>query len=207
MSQRCSERVGVLEVRLEGCHDHARLDGDQIDPYQRYPDPGVDYNALVEHAIQHIDQAGSDGGSLDSHDRGNLRVTAIGPPHTGSEVLEFSVEYPTVRGPPELVRDRRASRRTRELSGGKFLALRVTHGRQPRSVACEPPYESTAQASARARRRGRRASRNGDQGYAERRGLRNQDSEERTRSDRDSRLGFLARCHRARFEDAHRDGL
>src|SRR5438067_4782482 len=51
------ERVGVLEVGVERRHDDARFHGDQIDADERDPDPSVDHDALVEHAIQYVDQA------------------------------------------------------------------------------------------------------------------------------------------------------
>src|SRR5262249_51564839 len=45
----------------------ARLDCDQVDTDQGDSHPGIDHDALVEHAVEHVDQAGRTGRSLYGH--------------------------------------------------------------------------------------------------------------------------------------------
>src|SRR5438046_3093725 len=45
-----------MQIGLDGSHHHARFDSNKINAHQRDADPSVDHNALVEHAIQDINQ-------------------------------------------------------------------------------------------------------------------------------------------------------
>src|SRR5438034_2980008 len=53
-----ADRFGVLQVRVDRRHHHARFHGDEIDADQRDTHPGVDDDALVEHAIENVDETG-----------------------------------------------------------------------------------------------------------------------------------------------------
>src|SRR5262249_3601944 len=63
-----SHRFRVLEVRVDGRHHHPRLYGDEVDAHQRDADPCVDHDALVEHAIEDVDETGSTGCSFNWHE-------------------------------------------------------------------------------------------------------------------------------------------
>src|SRR3712207_9529419 len=64
---RQADGLGVLEVGVDGGDDDARLDRDQVDADERDADPRVDDDALVQHAVEHVNQAGSAGCPLNSH--------------------------------------------------------------------------------------------------------------------------------------------
>ena len=51
-----ADRFGVLQVRVDRRDDDARFDGDQVDADQRDAHPGVDDDALVQDAIQNVDE-------------------------------------------------------------------------------------------------------------------------------------------------------
>ena len=50
-----THRIGVLQVRIDGGHDDAGFDCDEVDADQRNADPSVNYDAFVQDPIQYID--------------------------------------------------------------------------------------------------------------------------------------------------------
>src|SRR2546421_2692989 len=82
------QRLGVMEIRIEGRDHHARFDRNHVNARKRHPRPGVDHDTLVEHAVEHIDETRSFCRVLDRH-RWLLRaVVALRPPLTGSAADE-----------------------------------------------------------------------------------------------------------------------
>src|SRR5437879_1345854 len=59
----------VLPIRRDRRDDDTSLDGDEVDADERDAHPGVDDDALVEHAIQNVDEAAPGSRSLNSHRR------------------------------------------------------------------------------------------------------------------------------------------
>src|SRR2546422_19591 len=57
----------VLQVSGDRGDDDAGVDRHEIDACQRQPHPGIDDDALVENAIEHVDEAVRTGGTLDRH--------------------------------------------------------------------------------------------------------------------------------------------
>ena len=53
-----TNRLGVLQVRLDAGDDHAGLDRQKLDADQRHLRPNVDHDALVQNAVHHFGQAG-----------------------------------------------------------------------------------------------------------------------------------------------------
>ena len=51
-----ADRLRVLQVRVDRGDDDARLDGDQVDADQRDADPGIDDDALVQDAVENVDE-------------------------------------------------------------------------------------------------------------------------------------------------------
>ena len=62
-----TDRLRVLQVGVDGRHHDARFDGDQIDADERDTDPGVDDDTLVQHSIEHVDEACAAGGPFNGH--------------------------------------------------------------------------------------------------------------------------------------------
>ena len=52
-----TERVRVLQIGLDRSDDHPAIDADEIDAGNRHAAPTIDDNSLVEHSIEHIDEA------------------------------------------------------------------------------------------------------------------------------------------------------
>ena len=46
----------IFQVRIDGGDDHAGFDGDEVDPDQRDAHPGVDDDALVQDAVENVDE-------------------------------------------------------------------------------------------------------------------------------------------------------
>jgi hypothetical protein len=61
------EGFGVAEVRVDRRHDDAGFDRDEVDADERHADPGVDDDALVEDAVEDIDEARSTSGAFNGH--------------------------------------------------------------------------------------------------------------------------------------------
>jgi hypothetical protein len=59
--------LGILQVGINGCNDHAGFNGDEIDADERHSNPGIDDDAFVEHSIQNVNEAGSPCCSLNGH--------------------------------------------------------------------------------------------------------------------------------------------
>src|SRR5438552_1499996 len=51
-----ADGFGVLQVRIDGRHHDAGFNGDEVDTYEGDSDPRVDDDALVEDAVEHVDQ-------------------------------------------------------------------------------------------------------------------------------------------------------
>src|SRR5205085_345575 len=65
--RRLTERGGILQPGLERRDGDARFDGEQIDADEANTHPGIDHDALVEHAIEDVDQAARRWPPLDVH--------------------------------------------------------------------------------------------------------------------------------------------
>src|SRR3989442_11578191 len=57
LARRKPKRIGVPQVRVDRSHDNARFDGDEVDADERHADPGIDDDALIEDAVEDIDEA------------------------------------------------------------------------------------------------------------------------------------------------------
>jgi hypothetical protein len=51
------EWVGVFQIRLNRRYDDASFNRDEVDADQRYANPCVDDDALVENVIEHVNHA------------------------------------------------------------------------------------------------------------------------------------------------------
>ena len=58
------DRIGVLQISVDGSDDDAGLDRDQVNAHERDPHPGVNDDPFVQDAIENIDKAGSAGYTL-----------------------------------------------------------------------------------------------------------------------------------------------
>lgn len=54
---RQANAFGVLQIRLDGRHDDARLNRNKLDANQRDPGKGVDDDSLVENAVHNLSQS------------------------------------------------------------------------------------------------------------------------------------------------------
>ena len=70
-----TERVRVLQIGLDRSDDHPAIDADEIDAGNRHAAPTIDDNSLVEHSIEHIDEARAPKLGVASH---TTRVRGIG---------------------------------------------------------------------------------------------------------------------------------
>src|SRR5690242_20097420 len=59
-----SYRVSILQVGVDGGHDHARLYSNEIDADERNAYPGVNYDTFVQYAVEYVDQARTAGNSF-----------------------------------------------------------------------------------------------------------------------------------------------
>jgi len=75
--------VGVLQVRVDRGHYHARFDRDQIDADQRDAHPRIDHDAFVEYAIEYVNKTGTAGYAFNSHLRVLLGILLLGAPRRG----------------------------------------------------------------------------------------------------------------------------
>src|SRR3954463_150078 len=62
-----ADGFGVLQVGVDRRDDNTRFDSDQVDPQQRHADPRVDDDALVEHAIEDVDETCAAWGAFNCH--------------------------------------------------------------------------------------------------------------------------------------------
>ena len=62
-----ADRFRVLQVGVDRGDDDARFDGDQVDADERDADPGVDDDALVEHAVENVDETRAACGAFNCH--------------------------------------------------------------------------------------------------------------------------------------------
>src|SRR5207237_5330208 len=62
-----AESIGVPEIRVDGGDDDPRFDCHEVDADERDPDPGIDDDALVENAVEDVDEARSAWRSFDRH--------------------------------------------------------------------------------------------------------------------------------------------
>src|SRR5262249_10839661 len=62
-----SDRLGIFEIGIYGSNHDASLDRYQIYADQRYSYPRIDYNALVQDSIKHINETCATGCSLNRH--------------------------------------------------------------------------------------------------------------------------------------------
>ena len=62
-----TDRLGVLEVRVDRGDDDARLDGDEVDADEGHAHPRVDDDPLVENAIENVDEARSTRCAFNGH--------------------------------------------------------------------------------------------------------------------------------------------
>src|ERR1700687_5055236 len=56
LARRKAKRVGVPQVSVDGGDDHTCFDGDEVDADERHAHPSVDDDALVQDAVEHIDE-------------------------------------------------------------------------------------------------------------------------------------------------------
>ena len=109
------DRFRVLDVGVDGGHHDARLDREQVDAHQGDPHPGVDDDALVQDAVQDVDQTGATGSSFDRHFRYPLGF------------LLFQIAGPCSRAPP----------RGRSTASAATFSSRAAH-LLPQSVVLQP---------------------------------------------------------------------
>src|SRR5262249_42788710 len=62
-----AHRLGVAQVGVDRRHDDASFDRDQVDPDQRHADPGVDDDALVQDAVEDVDETRATWRSVNRH--------------------------------------------------------------------------------------------------------------------------------------------
>src|ERR1700704_5550728 len=62
-----ADRFGVLQVRVNRRHHHARFNGDEVDANQRHAHPRIDDNSLVEYTIENVNETCAAGSSFNGH--------------------------------------------------------------------------------------------------------------------------------------------
>src|SRR4029078_11075582 len=101
--------------------DDAGLDGEQVDAHQGDPDPGIDHDALVQDAVQNVDETGAPGGSFNRHVPLPPRVSAYRIERTRRAVPRPGAPAPT-RAPRLFLLEpvpALATRRSRASAGGR----------------------------------------------------------------------------------------
>src|SRR5207245_8579696 len=75
-----AERVGVLEIGLDGRDHDPSFDMDKVDAHERHPAPAVNDHAFVQDAVQNFDEAAAPGTALDVRHGRSLRSPATRRP-------------------------------------------------------------------------------------------------------------------------------
>ena len=95
-----ADRFGVLQVGVDRRDDDARLDGDQVDADQRHAHPGIDDDALVQDAIENVDETCSACCSFNCHSAAPAVASRYRLRRAGARAvkrLHFPFELPHLR--------------------------------------------------------------------------------------------------------------
>ena len=64
LSTRNADGVGIAQICLDRCDHDLHLESDEVDAGDGYPSPAVNHDALIEHAVQHVDERAAIAGRM-----------------------------------------------------------------------------------------------------------------------------------------------